>query len=373
MKERKLIMENKKKHWFQNMLPWQKKRLYWSLFLFLLISISFLVYTVSSLYQDKVSEDQYWNKYLQVDPAVKKRADQYSKNATEVKVGTYVENLKEINLKANNFSLDYLVWFNWDGKPDLDMAHNFRIYKGNITKLEVVDEYHQGNHNYQLVRVSVTVSKTFWTPRFPLESHQLRIYLESNHLINDVIFVKDDENKTNPNISIAGYKFTKSGSAAVLNEYINNHGDPRFQGNKITSEYVTQIEINRSDFGTYFKCFIALLGTSIWVFITLYINTNHRVDPLGMIPAALFGTVSNIMVGANLLPDALQTGLMEYVNFWGILTILSVTFTVINVNRIRNKYEDRDFANHYGLTMFVVILTVILIGHILLPLSAYRF
>ena len=198
--------------------------------------------------------DRYWNKYLQVDPAVKKRADQYSKNATEVKVGTYVENLKEINLKANNFSLDYLVWFNWDGKPDLDMAHNFRIYKGNITKLEVVDEYHQGNHNYQLVRVSVTVSKTFWTPRFPLESHQLRIYLESNHLINDVIFVKDDENKTNPNISIAGYKFTKSGSAAVLNEYINNHGDPRFQGNKITSEYVTQIEINRSDFGTYFKC-----------------------------------------------------------------------------------------------------------------------
>lgn len=56
MKERELIMENKKKHWFQNMLPWQKKRLYWSLFLFLLISISFLVYTVSSLYQDKVQK-----------------------------------------------------------------------------------------------------------------------------------------------------------------------------------------------------------------------------------------------------------------------------------------------------------------------------
>ena len=86
MKERELIMENKKKHWFQNMLPWQKKRLYWSLFLFLLISISFLVYTVSSLYQDKVSEDQYWNKYLQVDPAVKKRADQYSKNAPKLRL-----------------------------------------------------------------------------------------------------------------------------------------------------------------------------------------------------------------------------------------------------------------------------------------------
>lgn len=372
-RENRLIMKKFKKVSLKNMLPWQRNRLIISVGLFLAIGISFLSCTVSSLYQDKKSEDKYWDEYLQIDPEVEQKMNTFNQDATRVKIGTYVENLKEINLKSNNFSIDYLVWFNWQGDPELDMANNFRIYKGNITKKELIKDYHEGATNYQLVRVSVTISKTFWTPRFPLESHQLRIYVESNLDAGSVVFVKEDKAQANPNLSIAGYDFTRIDSAVVANEYTSNNGDPTYEGSTINSEYVTQFEITRSDFGTYFKCFIALLGTTTWVFITLYINTNHRVDPLGMIPAALFGTVSNIMIGANLLPDALQVGLLEYVNFWGIFTILSVTFTVINVNRIRNKYEDKNFAHFYGLVMFWLILTVVITGHILLPIAAFIF
>lgn len=366
-------MKKFKKINLRDMLPWQKRRLFISVGLFLLISLTFLTYSVSTLYNDKKAEDKYWDQYLEIDPQIKEKVDTISQDATVVSIGSYIENLKKISLKSNNFSLDYLIWFNWEGNPDLDMANNFRIYKGNITKKELVKEYHEGDTNYQLVRISVTISKTFWTPRFPLESHQLRIYVESNLDAGDVVFVKEDEAQTNPNLSIAGYDFTRVDNAVVANEYTSNNGDPTYEGSTVNSEFVTQFEITRSDFGTYFKCFIALLGTSVWVFITLYINTNHRVDPLGMIPAALFGTVSNIMVGANLLPDALQVGLLEYVNFWGILTILSVTFTVINVNRIRNKYEDKDFAHFYGLVMFWLILIIIISGHFLLPISAFMF
>lgn len=352
---------------------WQKKRLYVTLMLFLGVSLSFLAYAVISLYQDKKNEDKYWKEYLTIDSELQEKIDYYSTEASYVSVGTYIENLKEINLKNNSFTLDYLIWFNWEGNPDLDMANNFRIYKGNITKKEVVEDYHEGNANYQLVRITVTVSKVFWTPRFPLESHQLRIYVEANHPVDDIVFVKDEGSSVNPNINIAGYDTTRIDSAVVANEYLNNNGDPRIENAVIKSEYVTQLEIARSDMGIYLKCFIALFGTSIWVFIVLYINTKHRVDPLGMIPAALFGTVSNIMVGANLLPDALQIGLLEYVNFWGILTILSVALTVINVNRIRSKYEDREYAHLYGEIMFAVILSVIIAGHILMPLAAFKF
>ena len=354
--------------------PWQKKRLYWSLFLFLLVSLSFLAYSVSTLYSDKQEEKTKWKNYLKMEDGLQEKIDKRSANATKVSIGTYIETMKEINLRNNSFSFDYLIWFNWKGNPDLNMAENFRIYRGTITKQELVKDFHKGNTNYQLVRVSATISRPYSTPRFPLDSHQLRIYVESNYPVKDVVFVKANKATANPYISISGYDFKRAESAIVAHEYLDNHGDPTVKKNKvITSEQITEIEISRSDFGTYFKCFIALLGTTIWVFITLYINTNHRVDPLGMIPAALFGTVSNIMIGANLLPDALELGLLEFVNFWGILTVLSVTFTVINVNRIRNKYEDRDFAHLYGLIMFTVIVTVILAGHILLPVSAYRF
>ncbi|MEG2703237.1 MAG: hypothetical protein RSA65_11505, partial [Clostridia bacterium] len=121
----------------------------------------------------------------------------------------------------------------------------------------------------------------------------------------------------------------------------------------------------------YMKCFIALFGTSLWIFITLFICTNHHVDPLDMIPEALFGSVGNIMIGASLLPDALSMGLLEYVNIWGIMTVIAGAMYIISVNRIRNKYQDQDYAYFFGRAMFVLLLFFVVAGHILMPLCAY--
>ncbi|MEG2372511.1 MAG: hypothetical protein RSB36_06970, partial [Hydrogenoanaerobacterium sp.] len=177
----------------------------------------------------------------------------------------------------------------------------------------------------------------------------------------------------NPSMGISGYKLMRNTVGVVNYEYLNTQSDPVIGKAPVHSELVTALEINRSTWGLYVKCFIALFGTTTWVLITLFLNTYHKVDPLGMIPAALFGTVSNIMVGANLLPDALQLGLIEYVNIWGVMIILAVTFAIININRIRSKYEDKEFAVFYGRIMFYTILTLTVVGNVSLPLTAFRF
>lgn len=92
-----------------------------------------------------------------------------------------------------------------------------------------------------------------------------------------------------------------------------------------------------------------------------------------MIPAALFGTVTNITVGASLLPDTLSLGLLEFVNTWGVLTIIAGTITVINVNHIRKKWEDRAYAKKYGRVMSALIMFFTVPGHIIMPLAAYKF
>ena len=76
------------------------------------------------------------------------------------------------------------------------------------------------------------------------------------------------------------------------------------------SELVSALELNRSSFGVYWKCTISLIGTTIWMFLILFVNAHHTVDPLGLIPPILVGAISNVIVGTNLLPDALQTGLI---------------------------------------------------------------
>lgn len=360
---------------FKELEKWQKTKLFGSFFAVVIIGLSFILYCSITLYQDKAAEEGYWSSSMTPSVESQKEIEAISQNATKVYVGTYLENIKEISLKNSVYRAEMLVWFRWEGSPDLNIMDHFRVYKGTINKKSVVKNYHENNENYQLVRIDVSITKNYWTKRFPLESHQIRCYIESEIPADDVIFI-DDEGASgyNPSLGIAGYDLARSGTGIYSVVYDSNHGDPEMKGiTSMNSEHVTSIELNRSGFGLYIKCFIALFGTTTWVLIILFICTYHRVDPLSMIPAALFGTVSNIMVGASLLPDALQTGLLEYVNIFGILTILSVAVTIITINRIRSKYEDRDFAKLYGRVMFGTILLLVLIGHILLPLSAYMF
>lgn len=350
----------------------QKKRLLLTFFSFVITGLFVLAFFSFTLANERWHARDSWDSYLTDTPENAALAGGLSKDAVRVTVGTYIDNLREINMKSSYYRVEFMVWFSWEGNQDIDPANNFRIYKGLINKSTIIKETHENGINYQLVNMDVSVSKNFDTKRFPLESHQMRLYVESTYPVQQVMFIPDRENSgINRNMTITGFDFLRHDVGGVTFLYDTAHGDPDIQEHMMTSEIVTAFEINRSNFGLYFKCFIALAGTITWSLITMFLSAQHHVDPLGMIPGALFGTVTNIMVGANLLPDALDAGLLEYVNIWGILIILAVSIAIINVNRIRNKYKDADFAHYYGTIMFITILVFTVAGQVILPLAAY--
>lgn len=350
----------------------QKKRLLLTFFIYVIVSAVVLIWFSATLFNEKTHADDSWNEYLKDTPEQANQASELSKDATKVTVGTYIENLRELNMKSSNYRVEFMVWFSWEGNEDIDPARNFRIYKGLENKKVILKETHENGKNYQLVGMDVTVSKNFKTKRFPLESHQMRLYVESTYPIQQVVYVPDYEaSGMNRNLAVTGYDFKRHDIGSVTFSYDTTHGDPDVSEHMVASEIVTMFEINRSGFGLYFKCFIALAGTITWTLIAMFLSAQHHVDPLGMIPGALFGTVSNIMVGASLLPDALEAGLIEYVNIWGIISIMAVSIAIINVNRIRNKYKESDFAHYYGTVMFYTILVFTVAGNVVLPLAAY--
>lgn len=354
---------------------WQiKKLLFWGI-LYTAISTMFLTFATWDLYQDKTGEDYYWSHYLNEDSLSEQEAEEIAAGAKDIETGVYVESVKEINKKSGYFRVVSEIWFKWDnesGSEDLDMMNHFRIYNGYINKMEVIKNITNGNERYQRCRVDATVNHKFWTKRFPLESHQLRFYIEPDYALRQIRLIPDMENSTiNEHMGIAGYELRQFDVAETIVEMNSTFDEPGFEDNMYRSELLTAIEINRSGSGLYLECFIALFGTTFWVLITLYICTYHRVDPLGMIPAALFGTVSNVMVGANQISEELDLGLLIYVNAWGILTIISCAVAIININRIRNKFQDNWFAKVYGQMMFYLVLYYVILGHIVLPYAAY--
>ncbi len=354
---------------FRSITVENKKRLVICWLCIVIIGLGFLCFAVAQLRIDLENKEEHWNGMFSHNE-VPAEYQALAENATVVTTGTYVENVKKIDLKSNSFDVEFNVWFRWQGDKDLDMQNHFRVYNGSISKQTLVREYYEDGENYQLVRVVASVNTKYYSRAFPLERLQLRFYIEPSYTVSEVILQADTEySGLNPNLSLSGFKVVRNGVGNFYNVYPNTRNDPSFQHPICSSEIVTAVEVARDGFGLYAKCFIALFGTTVWVLITLYLNTYHRVDPLSMVPAALFGTVSNIMVGANLLPDALDMGLLEYVNIWGIMTILGVTFSIITVNQIRRKHEDTKDAKTFGRVMFVTIITLVVIGHIALPLA----
>jgi hypothetical protein len=78
------------------------------------------------------------------------------------------------------------------------------------------------------------------------------------------------------------------------------------------------------------------------------------------------------MIGAALLPDALSLGLLEFVNMWGVATVLMATLAVIQINNIRSDYGQADeaFAEFFGRGLFYVIAALTVVGNVALPLCA---
>lgn len=361
---------------FRGLAPWKRAMvLKWG-FGLLVLGIVYLCFAISSMAGSSATGKSYWwNPNSEHVQATIEEANQRATEggATHVRVGTYVENVRSIDIKSSNTNVTMLVWFRWDGSPDLNMIDNFSIYHGLIQSTDVLRNEHDGTTNYQLIRINVDVNGSFTTALFPLDSQQVKIFVESSYKAREVIFVPDTENSTvNSALSIAGYRLIDTQWNLAAHKYSTTESDPTISEPPITSEYVTVVTFQRDGFGLYFKCFIAMYGTTLWVLIMLYICGHHRVDPLGMIPGALFGTVSNIMVGAALLPDALDLGLLEFVNVWGILTILATAVVIIQINNIRSEYGRRDepFAGFFGRVMFYVITVVTIVGNVLLPVIA---
>lgn len=88
----------------KEMRGWQVKRLLCGVLAVLIIGGIYIGFTASTLYQDKMAENDYWDSAFESSEEVKADIARLSADAISVSCGTYVENLKEISLKTRIFA-----------------------------------------------------------------------------------------------------------------------------------------------------------------------------------------------------------------------------------------------------------------------------
>jgi hypothetical protein len=373
------LAEGEHRYHFRDLEQHQRHSLIrWSVVL-VIVSVIFLAISCGFLHNDYVNaNNSFQNTAMSKD--VLNEAEQLAaqNNATVVNTGIYIENIKNVSIADSSFTADYTIWFTWEGDDSLDMANNFRLYMGTLdTKDVVVDTIEEGHH-YQQVRGTATITRAFHTTRFPLETLQLNFYIEPAHTADRVLLRADmDDSTYNPSIYASGYSMEGFRVENVAYRYASDLGatfeNTSIDEKPIVSEVFAKAQIRRSGFGFYIICFIAMWATLAWVLISLFLAARRRVDAMGMISGSLIGTAGNIMVGAGALPGSLDLGLLVFGNIWGVLNVIMITIIVVHINTLRSSLgggERNETANYFGTVMLIISTVIVVVGNILLPLSA---
>src|SRR5258708_6172465 len=99
--------------------------------------------------------------------------------SVRVEVGTYVNQILALDLKGNQFNVDFYVWFRWKG--DLKVFDTFELANGRVlSKTGIVKKDLPGGVHYASARLLANITKFWDLRRYPLDDHSLRLEIERN-------------------------------------------------------------------------------------------------------------------------------------------------------------------------------------------------
>ena len=91
------------------------------------------------------------------------RGDIRSHQRPKLRIGAYITNISSINLIDDRFSVEMLLWTEWQGDPLLDPSDDLRIlngiYDGDIQRFERVSHRSIPSGTWSLYRVRSEVAK----------------------------------------------------------------------------------------------------------------------------------------------------------------------------------------------------------------------
>lgn len=291
----------------------------------------------------------------------------------DVRVGIYVDRIVELSMKDSAWTADFYIWFNWSD-DDLHPGETFQVVDGQIESRQRLEETSAGDQHYALYRATAKITKVFDTSRFPTDDHLLTINVEDTQRQSyELRFVADEENSAiSSRVKTPGYRVYRTGAVVKPHSYKTTRGDPRLPaGFKSTySQFIYGIWIARTDWGFYFKMFLALFA-AVGISLLVFFIKPTDVDPrFGLGVGALFAAVANSYITSSLMPDSGILTLADLVNSVGIVMILlTIVESTISLHLYDRRGQEALSKLLDRVTLAILAVSYVAIN-IALPLSA---
>ena len=254
--------------------------------------------------------------------------------AHKIDVGMYVNNISQLDIKTSQFTVDFYIWFRWDGSVELNPVETFELPNGRITAKTGIAKHTFGTQRYAACRVLATVTKVFDMTRFPLDDHTLTIEVEDSDLDTRVAeLVPDIENATvRPDLVVPGWVVVASRSRVVTHTYRTNYGDITLPHGRESSysRYIFSIDIERPGYGRFLRVFFGLFIAALVSWCAFHVRPKESSPRVSLGIGATFAAAAVTVAINNSLPDTNSVTMADQLIMLTLgAIVLSVIVTII--------------------------------------------
>ncbi len=264
----------------------------------------------------------------------------------KVKVGFYLQNIPEIDVKTNSYAAEFYLWFVWNG--DLDPTHSFELTNvvnvGELTKIPIFTD-DAGNpapetlpdgSKLQQFHIYGRFGRPFPLTLYPFDDHDVFIAIEDARHSNSVMVYELDEPGTamRKDLVIPGWKLSPMKAALSVSRFETAFGDTRTgRVDESYSHAEFTVHIERPLVGIISKTLIPIALIILITFGAFFLQPADIDARLCLTITALISAVALQGTAATELPPTGSLLLLDKVYILSYLAILAVTFCSIGSNR----------------------------------------
>lgn len=245
---------------------------------------------------------------------------------TRVRVGIFIVQLTEPDLRTGTFESVFWLWFRWRGDEALDPMKKFEVVGGQVEALDNQDSRtHEGEH-YQIARVRATIRQTFDISAFPQDAHELRVAVEeTTDSLLGIVYEPDVANsRLEPGVTLSGWTIGVPRVQAGSKNYASNFGDPALptEAESAYAVFSINVPVSRPGVGYTLKLFWSIYLSVFVAILAFWIKATDLDPRFGLGIGAVFAAMASAYVVSSTLPDTNQVTTADKVVMWSIAFIV---------------------------------------------------
>jgi hypothetical protein len=222
-------------------------------------------------------------------------------------IGIYVNQVANLDLKANTFTIDFWLWFRAAPQPSSPID-TFEVIDGRInSKTNIIKKVLANGEHYAAARVNATIHRQWDLRRYPFDDHDLEVAIEDADLdATRCIFVIDAESSgKDPNVVVSGWDIEDLQHDVSAHYYPSNYGDLSIAPGPETrySRYVARLHARRRGSARFLKVAFPLLVSVVIAWCAFFVRPKDAGPKVAVSVGALFAAAAGTVAINSQLPD----------------------------------------------------------------------